>query len=230
MHVCLGERAHGAAGVRRAAGANVRQHHSVSRSQHCCRGTSRQSEALLLHGEAGPMTIAFQPEQPARHLSSTLRFLEPRGDTRRKDGALERVIASVSGQTQPAVFPRSALRLRVLSCYHDISQQYRGVAPLHAAHSRTPLVHASANPPLFVILSEARPSRSTCICRFFPLPEGTSKALSASPTNWGYFTAAPAHIDEMVSPAPPSTPQTPPAPTAPGCSARRTRGGAGTGC
>ena len=57
------------------------------------------SEALLLHGEAGPMTSAFQPEQPARHRSQNP---NPSGLTRRRlkeDNAMERVIVPVSGQT-----------------------------------------------------------------------------------------------------------------------------------
>ena len=66
------------------------------------------------------MTKAFQPEQPARYLFESLPAW-----SRRKDDAVERDLTAVSGQTETLVFPRSALRSRVLREYHGfVSTRY----------------------------------------------------------------------------------------------------------
>src|ERR1700723_3912831 len=59
-------------------------------------------QALLLHGEAGPVTSAFQPEQPA-HL-----LLRSSPAMRKGRTALGSDITSVSGQTRRPILPRSA--------------------------------------------------------------------------------------------------------------------------
>jgi hypothetical protein len=78
------------------------------------------TEALLLHGEAGPMTDAFQPEQPARYLHETLRRMGREKTVRWKGVSLQ-----------------SLARLKYIQSFPEVPYAYAyfnaiTVCPLHA--------------------------------------------------------------------------------------------------